>query len=367
MILECDSDVVCLQEVQCSNATCAEPKSEQLIGGNIKDTARANKLIERIKGFLKSNLGENQSNSVSEYQKLCAALSGKVFEPATVSNRKTELKMLYDSPTPQNVKIVIVKKMKIPIFVDGSDIDCKLKQHQRGTAPLHSTDDLEKKNMRQAIASKNQTIAELQQEKKWIETVAFSDKTLEQRRHDLLRDPSGFKGAVQMGSHYFLLVVIKAGTVQTGCQLEYALPDLPIYQQIRTRLITVQRIIDLNHMDDDASDVGQTHSDGDLPGGSTLPGGTHTKQSKKSKSYNGILQEKPAVSAGANKAVGLKATKCVGEVGSGGGKGGGGGGRRVEDQNGKVKEGRVKCVDKISVRGSDLESVALIQVCALPG
>ena len=66
-------------------------------------------------------------------------------------------------------------------------------------------------------------------------------------------------------------------------------------------------------------------------------------------------------------AVGLKATKCVGEVGSGGGKGGGGGGRRVEDQNGKVKEGRVKCVEKISVRGSDLESVALIQVCAWPG
>jgi hypothetical protein len=218
--------------------------------------------------------------------------------------------------------------------------------------------------MRQAIASKNQTIEELQQEKKWIESVAFSDKPVEQRRHDLLRDPSGSKGAVQIGTHYFLLVVIKAGTVQTGCQLEYALPDLPIYQQIRTRLITVQRIIDLNHIDDDASDGGKTHSNGDLPGSS---GGAQAKQSKKSKGDHGKSQEKPAASAGASKAVGSKATKGAGGGGSGGGKGASGGSRQVEDQSDKVKEGRVKCVENISVRGSDLESVALIQVFALPG
>jgi hypothetical protein len=367
MIRECDSDVVCLQEVQCSNASCAEPKSEQLIGGNIKDDARVDKLLERIKGFLKSNLGENSSSSVSEHQKLCDALSGKVFEPATVSKCQKHLKMLYDSPTPQNVKIVIVKKMKIPIFVDGSDIRCKWKQHQSGAAHLPCTDDEEKKNMRQAIASKIQSIEELQKEKKWIESVALSDKPVEQRRHDLLRDPSGSKGAVQIGDHYFLLVVIKAGTVQTGCKLEYALPDLPIYQQIRTQLITVQRIIDLNHIDGDASDGGKTHSNGDLPDSSKLPGGAQAKQSTKAKSDKGKSQEKPAVSAEGNKAVGSKATKSVGGGAAVGGKGAGGGGRQVEEQKDKMKEGRVKCVEKISVRGSDLESVALIQVFALPG
>jgi hypothetical protein len=183
---------------------------------------------------------------------LCAVLNSKVLEPATITKNQKHLKLLYEKPTPQNVKIVILKKIKIPIFVDGKALEGKSKDHppaegtpatktkekstlEKPTAPKTiSVEEHEKK-----IASK---IEELVLEKKWLQAIAFSDKPAEQRRRDLLRDSNGFKQAVQKGTQHFLLVVVKAGTLQQGCTLEYVLPELPVYQQKRT-LITVRRTI----------------------------------------------------------------------------------------------------------------------------
>jgi hypothetical protein len=300
MIHGCDSDIVCLQEVQCSNASCAEPKSEPLIGANTTEKLKKDevpKIIERIKGFLNSSfLAETPASLIMEHKKLCAVLNAKVLEPGTIIKNQKHLKLLYANPTPQNVKIVILKKIKIPIFVDGKALDAKSKDHPpaegaEGTGATKTRDKrafenpIESKNqsiketeLEKKIASKNQSIEELVLEKKWLQAIAFSDKPVEQRRRDLLRDSNGFKQAVQKGTQYFLLVVVKAGTLQQGCSLEYVLPELPVYQQKRT-LITVQRIIDLNHYD--------SHG---------------------------------------------------------------------------VREAKVKCVESLSVSGSDLESVAMIQV-----
>lgn len=272
MIRDCDSDVVCLQEVQCSNASCAEMKSEPLIGGNTSDThdkqkkAEVPKLIERIKGFLNSGfLVENPATLAQEHKKLCAVLNGKVQEPAMLSQTKKHLKAFYETPSPKNVKVVIVKKLKIPIFVDGKAVETRLKDP---IPDIEQADDKrtseeyqkllkekkalekDKKVLEQCIAARDRSIEVLLHEKKWLQAIAVCDKPVEQRRHDLAHDANGFKQAKQQGSQHFLLVVVKAGFLQTGCQLEYVLPELPIYQQFKRAKITVLRIIDLNHYDD---------------------------------------------------------------------------------------------------------------------
>jgi hypothetical protein len=108
----------------------------------------------------------------------------------------------------------------------------------------------DKKVLEQCIAARDRSIEVLLHEKKWLQAIAVCDKPVEQRRHDLAHDANGFKQAKQQGSQHFLLVVVKAGFLQTGCQLEYVLPELPIYQQFKRAKITVLRIIDLNHYDD---------------------------------------------------------------------------------------------------------------------
>ncbi len=194
MIHSCDSDIVCLQEVQCSNAMCAVHKSEPLIGANTTEKAKKDevpKIIERIKGFFNSSfLADTPASLVLEHQKLCSVLNSKVLEPATITKNQKHLKLLYEKPTPQNVKIVILKKIKIPIFVDGKALDGKPKDHAPAEgAPVTKTKEkstLEKsKTMsmeehEKKIASK---IEELVLEKKWLQAIAFSDKPVEQRRY----------------------------------------------------------------------------------------------------------------------------------------------------------------------------------------
>lgn len=268
MIHDCSSDVVCLQEVQCSNASCAEPKLEQLIGGNVSEDKgkrkAAQQLIERLQGVLKAGFwAENPETFAQQHERLCAVLrSGRVREPATLM--KKNLKAFYATPSANNVKIVVVKKMKIPIFVDGNAFEARVKEQKPIATQLDGNQtseeyrkllqdkrvlEREKSILEQTVAAKERIIEVLSNEKKWLQAIAICDKPADQRRHDLARDAHGIKQAKQQGTQYFLLVVIKAGFLQAGRKLEYVLPELPIYQQFQRDSITVLRIIDLDHCD----------------------------------------------------------------------------------------------------------------------
>ena len=308
MIAESDADVVCLQEVQCSNVSAAalnSDSSKNLIGRHapnvtedeadkIKRTSAS--LIERVISLLSPVLVENPDNFDREKSKMSNMLKGKVIEPATTQDL-THLKMFYEEPSRRNVKIVVVKKIKIPIFVDTKQIKGK----------------------------QTRTADELLHEANWLKSIAHSDKPVDQRRCDLLRDYNGCKLAVPKGSDYFLLVVIKSGTVCEGCQLEYVLPELPIYSRTPVT-ITVKRIIDLNYHD-------ETEKSGQPPlksGGKAQGGGKAKKEGAAAKD-GGKAHDK------------------------------------AKKEGVAAKDGaKVRCVESMSVKGCGFESVALIQVMPPP-
>jgi hypothetical protein len=281
MIGESNADVVCLQEVQCSNLGSVALNSDSLIGRIPK--AASDSLIARVLSLLSPLLEANPDYNKREC-KLLDILSGKVLEPATTKDCK-RLKMFYEEPSTQNVKMVVVKKIKIPIFVDA----------------------------KQSKGKQGRTAEELLHETVWLKNIAKSDKPVDQRRCDLLRDCNGFKQAVPKGNDYFLLVVIKAGTVCEGCHLDFVLPELPSYSRTR-KSITVKRIIDLNYHDESERSRVELQVQG---GGKVKGGGKSNEKSKKDGSA--------------------------------------------------TKDGaKVKHVGSISVKGSGFESVALIQVLLCP-
>lgn len=251
MISGFDADFVCLQEVQCSNASVAELKPEPLIG-RIKDgltedqkkeqQALAESLRDRVKSLISPHcMSENPENVISvlsEQKKLSAVLgkNSKILEPAEIGTKSVmkHLKMFYENPSSQNVKAVIVKKIKIPIFAypKPSDSNGNLQQQDKQQTSQENQELLQEKRG-------------LLQKTKWLTSVAFSEKPVEQRRRDILRDSNGFK---IVGCQYFLLVVIKAGTISVGCELDYVQPGLPIYNQER-HCVKVESIVDFNNGD----------------------------------------------------------------------------------------------------------------------
>ena len=265
MISGFDADFVCLQEVQCSNASVAELKPEPLIG-RIKDgltedqkkerQALADSLRDRVKSLISPRcMSENPENVISvlsEQKKLSAVLhkNSKILEPAEIGTKSVmkHLTMFYENPSSQNVKAVIVKKIKIPIFAypEPSDPNGNLQQREKLQLSQENEELLQKLKK---TSHENQELLQekrgLLQKTKWLTSVAFSEKPVEQRRRDILRDSNGFK---TVGCQYFLLVVIKAGTISVGCELDYVQPGLPIYNQER-HCVKVESIVDFNNGD----------------------------------------------------------------------------------------------------------------------
>ena len=276
MISSLMADVVCLQEVGCSNAMCAELQQtaqEPLIGNN---SLRANV----INAFEKIKFEENPERRASEFNKLSAILQCKFPHPNTLSWKK--LSKFYSSPRVENVKAIIVKKLKIPIFEDSvskerqeapKKDDPKAKEQQlsreieelkQKVKHLHvvaSSDksvDQRRREIKEDPRIKEKQLAsdnqDLRQKVKWLQEVVSSDKNLEQRQRDILRHSKAAPTPKIAGYRFFLLVVIKSGVLEQGCTLDYVIPELPIFKQKRVP-VTIKSIVNLNHYDDAVDDL----------------------------------------------------------------------------------------------------------------
>jgi hypothetical protein len=271
MISSLMADVVCLQEVACSNAIFAEfqQTSQDFLIRN--DSLRDNV----INAFEKIIFEENSERRASEFNKLSAILKCKFPHPNTLTLKK--LNKFYSSPREQNVKAIIVKKFKIPIFEDiaskerqeapknddpkvkelqlSREIE-KLKQKVRHLHVVATSDksvDRRRQDIREDPLIKEKQLAnynqELRDKIKWLQELVSSDKNLEQRQRDILRHSKANPTPKIVGYRFFLLVVIKSGVLKQGCTLDYVIPELPIFKQSRTP-ITIKCIVNLNHYDD---------------------------------------------------------------------------------------------------------------------
>jgi len=273
MINSVGADIVCLQEVSCSNSNSAElersaqpgngPKKllEPLIGrtGELakKLEGRAKSLRDQIRDFFNSSfLEDNPETRDLEFRKLSAILNCKFEQPIT----DKQLKQFYSSPIKENVKAVIVKKVRSPIFEDAaSKVHPEVaKKHEptkktasslelyaksalakvKESNPSMSAADLDKivaaewKAQPEAIkaafdsaaaslkdaakaAAANATfireIKELRQKVKLLQEVACGDCNVDQRKREVFRLSKVTPALKIVGYRYFLVVVIKSG------------------------------------------------------------------------------------------------------------------------------------------------------------
>jgi hypothetical protein len=245
MISGSQADIVCLQEVGCSNANSAElqpnanAQLEPLIGrtgtlaAQLKGPAAS--LRGQVRDFFKSPfLEENPEKREFEHRKLSAILNCTIHQPNTLPLGK-QLSKFYSSPRVENVKVIIVKKVKSPIFEDAAS---------RARPEAAKKDDPMTKEKQ--LIKENQ---DLKHKVKWLQEVASSDKNVELRRRDISQHAKVTPKIV--GYRYFLLVVVKSGVLKNGSQLDYVIPELPTYKQSRVP-VTIQSIVNLNYHDDGA-------------------------------------------------------------------------------------------------------------------
>ena len=251
MISGSQADIACLQEVGCSNANSAEysaelqQKLEPLIGrtgalaAQLKGAAAS--LRDQVRDFFRSPfLEENAERREFEYRKLSAILNCTIQQPNTLRIGK-QLSKFYSSPRVENVKVIIVKKVKSPIFEDAAS---------RAHPEAAKKDD--PKSKEKQLTKEKQLMKENQDLKhkvKWLQEVASSDKNVELRRRDISRHSKVAPANKIVGYRYFLLVVVKSGVLINGSQLDYVIPELPTYKQSRVP-VTIQSIVNLNYHDD---------------------------------------------------------------------------------------------------------------------
>ena len=158
MLDDLKADIICLQEVSCSNANCAAVSELPVVCKNETQTMILNCLRES------ALLAEDPKEREKEYKSLSAILKANFPIPNTIN--VSAMRAFYKNPREENVQAIIVKKLK--------------------------------------IANK----------------------------------------AKPAGHSFYVLVVIKAGVLRNNCELEYVVPELPIFEQSRMTLV-IKKIIEL--------------------------------------------------------------------------------------------------------------------------
>lgn len=168
MLENLKADIICLQEVSCSNANCAERTEDPVI--------RNGDLRTMILSCFKESafLAEDPREREKEHKSLSAILEGNFPIPNTIN--VPAMQAFYSNPRPENVKAIIVKKLK--------------------------------------IANK----------------------------------------AKPAGHSFYVLVVIKSGVLTENCELEYVVPELPIFEQSKMTL-AIEKIIEFRKTAPGAADA----------------------------------------------------------------------------------------------------------------
>jgi hypothetical protein len=325
MISSLMADVVCLQEVGCSNAICAELQQNAQVPLIAKESVRVNV----INAFEKIKFEEIPERRASEFNKLSAILNCKYPHPNTLNS--ATLSKFYSSPREQNVKAIIVKKLKIPIFEDSASKerqeappkdDPKVKHNQlsreieelkQKVKHLHvvaSSDksvDQRRRDIKEDPRIKEKQLAndnqDLRQKVKWLQEVVSSDKSLEQRQRDILRHSKATPTPKIVGYRFFLLVVIKSGVLKQGCTLDYVIPELPIFKQNRIP-VTIKSIVNLNYYDDAVDGLAAASRpppSTDLPARAAGGGGKKKEKKSGDSAAGGALPTAPMQSTASGK------------------------------------------------------------------
>ena len=279
MISSFRADVVCLQEVGCSNAQSAElqqnVQSEPLIGRTgalatkVSDLAQSR--IDNVTNVLKplfvaENIEKREKN---EFNKMSAILKSKFLLPNSLNGLSTQQ---YSSPSRDNVRAIIIKKIKVPILEDLIPKVCDEKpktveSNAREKQLMQEIQELKKRvNHLQAVACSDTSLEqrsrdikvdpkfqdrrlisdnqELKQKIIWLQQVASSNLSVEQRKRSI-QQPKAAPASKIVGCRYFILVVIKSGILEKDYDLDYVIPELPIFKQERVS-VKIRNIISLN-------------------------------------------------------------------------------------------------------------------------
>jgi hypothetical protein len=294
MINSFRADIICLQEVGCSNAQSAElqqnAQSEPLIGrtGELATKAFAQSRIDNVANVLKPLfLAENtEKRDKNEFDKMSAILKSKFLQPNSLNGLSTKL---YSSPSKDNVRAIIIKKIKVPILEDlipkvrdekPKAIESNTKSNTREKQLLREIQELKQRvNHLQAVACSDTSLEqrsrdvkvdpkfqdkrlisdnqELKQTIKWLQEVASSNLSVEQRKR-FIQQPKAAPASKVVGCRYFILVVIKSGILEKDYVLDYVIPELPIFKQKRVS-VKIRNIISLNDESVDISNDSQVN------------------------------------------------------------------------------------------------------------
>jgi hypothetical protein len=288
MINSFRADIICLQEVGCSNAQSAElqqnAQSEPLIGrtGELATKAFAQSRIDNVANVLKPLfVAENtEKRDKNEFDKMSAILKSKFLQPNSLSGLSTKL---YASPSKDNVRAIIIKKIKVPILEDlipkvRDEKPKAVESNAREKQLIREIQELKQRvNHLQAVACSDTSLEqrsrdinvdpkfqdkrlisdnqELKQTIKWLQEVASSNLSVEQRKR-FIQQPKAAPASKIVGCRYFILVVIKSGILEKDYDLDYVIPELPIFKQKRIS-VKIRNIISLNDESVDISNDSQ--------------------------------------------------------------------------------------------------------------
>jgi hypothetical protein len=162
---------------------------------------------------------------------LASILNGSILIPNTLNTKQSN--RFFKFPSRDNVKAVIVKKIRIPIFDRWVVRSCAFSLQKYWFHPVKDLVELKDlNNTHPASSCASAAVSEsqpqtpeqklrkenerLKQENKRLRQLIEGSKPEGQRRRDLLSDsvkPCGYK--------HYLLAVVKSGVVEKGCSLDY--------------------------------------------------------------------------------------------------------------------------------------------------